>query len=132
MSLTGVNDLGEVDLIAQVTTSGYDASGLYDVNNFDWWFTDADLGGSGYWSVESNGRGDLQFPYLQTWAGSQIGSLDLTFYTVDESTAVFIETDPYQTATGLFLLQGATGSGVPHRSRFVPTTMTSSAHATLR
>ena len=132
LNLTGVNDLGEVDLIAQFTTSGYEASGLYDANNFGWWLTDVQLGSGGNWSVENNGRGNLQFPYLQTWAGSQIGTLDLTFYTVDESTAVFIETDPYQIATGLYVLQGAASSGVPQRSRFVPTTAKYSAHAALR
>ena len=132
LNLTGVNSLGEVDLIAQFTTNGSEASGLYDVNNFGWPLEDANLGDSGYWSVESNGRGDLQFPYLQTADNSEIGALDLTFYVVDAATAVFIETDPDQTATGLFLQQSASDTATPARSRFVPMTAAPTARTSLR
>ena len=108
-------------MIAQFTANGGYPSGLYDVDNFGWLLEDASLGSNGYWSVGSNGRGDLQFPYLQTTSNSDIGSLDLTFYVLDPSSAVFIETDPYQTATGLFLQQNAAAAPMTAaKSRFVP------------
>jgi len=58
LNLTGGNGNGEVDLVAQLTTSSGAVSGLYDVNNFGLGLTDASLGGSGTYSPSSNGRYD--------------------------------------------------------------------------
>jgi hypothetical protein len=54
LNLTGLNDRGETDLIAQFTTSEDDLSGLYDVNNLDWLLFDASLGSGGTYSVGAN------------------------------------------------------------------------------
>jgi hypothetical protein len=119
LNLTGVNYDGEVDLIAQITTSGSVASGLYDVNNFGFGVTDASLGANGAWSVSSNGRGTLQFPAMQTTGNSDIAALDLTLYVVDESTAVVLETDSGQSATGVLVLQSGTSGATPDRAHFM-------------
>jgi hypothetical protein len=132
LNLSGANTLGEVDLIAQFTTNANTASGLYDVDNFGWLLTDADLGIDGSWPKESNSRGFLEFPYLQTSYNSEIASLNLTYYVVDPSSAIFIETDPDQTATGVFLLQNASDLSTPARSRFVPLAPASSAPSLTR
>jgi hypothetical protein len=120
LNLSGLNDRGEVDLIAQFTTSNGTTSGLYDVNNLDWLISDFSLGSNATYSVGSNGRGTAQFPYLQTDANSLISELDLTFYVVDSSDVVFIETDGNQLATGVLQAQNAGGeSGAsPSRTMF--------------
>jgi hypothetical protein len=94
-------------------------SGLYDVNNFGSLLSDASLG-SGSYSVSSNGRGTVQFPTLQTGGSSFIGALNLTYYVIDGSTALFIETDDNQSATGTLALQGASGGAPAVLSRFTP------------
>ena len=119
LNLTGVNYDGEVDLIAQLTTNGSAASGLYDVNNFGFGVTDASLGTNGAWSVGSNGRGTMQFPALQTTGNSDIFALGLAFYVVDESTAVVLETDSSQSATGVLVLQSVLNGATPARAHFM-------------
>ena len=119
LNLTGSNINGEVDLIAQLTTNGGSVSGLYDVNNFGYGLTDASLGGGGVYSVGPNGRGTLQFPGLQANNNSFIGALNLTFYVVDSSTAVILETDPQQSATGVLMLQSGAGSATPGQAHFM-------------
>lgn len=64
LNLSDINSNGEVDLIAEFTTSGTTTSGLYDVNNFGSLISDYGLGNGNY-SVSSNGRGTAQFPSLQ-------------------------------------------------------------------
>jgi hypothetical protein len=108
LNLSGANGNGEVDMIAEFTATGNSMSGLYDVNNFGSLISDYSLG-TGSYSVSSNGRGTASFPNLQTGGNSIIGSLNLTFYVVNNSTVVFIETDGNQLATGTFQLQNASG-----------------------
>ena len=104
LNLSGANGDGEVDWIAEFTTSGNTMNGLYDANNLGYLITDARLG-TGTYSVASNGRGTTSFPALQTNGNSFISALNLTFYVVDSSTAVFLETDPGQLSIGAFELQ---------------------------
>jgi hypothetical protein len=63
--------------------------------------------------VGSNGRGTISFPSLQTNGNSWIGALDLTFYTLSNSTAVFLETDGNQISTGELQMQDSTSSDEP-------------------
>jgi len=46
--------------------------------------------------LRSNGSGTPSFPELQTSGNSMIGAFDLDFYVVDDSTAIFVETDGNQ------------------------------------
>lgn len=110
LNLSGANSGGETDLIAQFTTSGDAMSGIYDANNLGLLISDASLGSSGTYSAGPNGTGTAQFPYLQTTGDSLIGALDFTYYVVDDSSAILLETDPGQTATGVLLLQGGSSS----------------------
>jgi hypothetical protein len=120
LNLSGSNRNGEADWIAQFTTSGSELNGLYDANNFGYLASDLSLGNASY-SVGSNGRGTVSFPGLQTNGNTFISALDLAFYVVDTSTAVFIETDGGQVATGVFQLQTSSGgsSSAQTRSAFM-------------
>jgi hypothetical protein len=104
----------EVDMIAEFTaTSTSDVTGLYDVNNSGVLISDYNLNASNNasYSINSNGQGTLQFPSLQTNDNSIIGALGLTFYTVDGSNNIFLETDTGgQFTTGSFQLQNASGT----------------------
>jgi hypothetical protein len=106
LNLSGDNGNGEVDSIAEFTTSGNALNGLYDANNLGYLVSDANLG-AGTYSVASNGRGTASFPSLQTNGNSFINALNLTFYVLDSSTVVFLETDPNQLSIGSFQLQNA-------------------------
>jgi hypothetical protein len=135
LNLTGLNVRGEVDLIAQTTTSAGGLSGLYDVNNLDWLISDFNLGNGATYSVGSNGRGTAQFPYLQTDNNSFISDLNLTLYVVDSSNAVLIETDTNQLATGTLQLQnavGESGAAPSHVMLAQPTFSAMSKHNTMR
>ena len=110
LNLSGGNDGGEVDMIAELTPSGADPSGIYDANNLGLSIFDASLGASAY-TASANGTGTIQFPDLQTTDNSYIGALDLTYFVIDGLSAVFLETDSDQAATGTLLLQ--TGSSTP-------------------
>lgn len=113
LNLSGANSDGEADLIAQFTTSGSTMSGIYDANNLGLLVLDASLGPNAAYSAGASGTGAAQFPQLQTTGNSYIGALDFTYYPVDDSSAIFLETDSGQTATGVLLLQGASsGPGV--------------------
>ena len=106
LNLTGANDNGEVDGIAQfVATNG--ESGIYDMNNQGATVFDQSLGGNTSYSASSNGRGTAAFPNLQTNSNSVIGALNLTFYVVNSSTVAFIETDGTQLAIGSFQVQSS-------------------------
>jgi hypothetical protein len=112
LNLSGVNGNGEVDSIAEFTTSGSVMNGLYDTNNLGYLVSDASLG-TGTYSLNSNGRGTASFPSLQTNGNSFIPALNLTFYVLDNSTVVFLETDATQLSIGSFQLQTASsGSSV--------------------
>lgn len=112
LNLTGANAAGEADMIAEFTTSGDSASGIYDVNNLGFLVFDASLGGEGVYSGSANGTGTMQFPYLQTTGNSYIGALDLDYFVIDGSSAILLETDSYQTAAGSLILQNGS-SGAP-------------------
>ena len=112
LNLSGANTFGETDWIAEFTSSGNGASGLYDANNSGSLISGYSLGSGGSYTVGPNGRGTMQFPGLQINGSSIIPALNLTFYVLDSSTAVFIETDGNQLATGAFQAQDATNSPV--------------------
>jgi hypothetical protein len=69
--------------------------------------------------VASNGRGTLSFPDLQTNGNSMIGSLNMAFYVVDNSTVVFLETDTNQVSTGAFELQNSSSVVSPNQARIM-------------
>lgn len=106
LNLSGSNGNGEVDTIAEFTATANAMTGLYDANNSGMLVSDANLGAGSY-SIASNGRGTASFPDLQITGNSMIGSLKYTFYVVDASTAVFLETDAGQLSLGAFELQNA-------------------------
>ncbi|MHB8813318.1 MAG: hypothetical protein ACYDAE_08620 [Steroidobacteraceae bacterium] len=116
LNLSGGNQAGEVDMIGQLTITGSSASGIYDVNNLGLLITDASLGSGSLGSASANGSGTIQFPSLQTTNNSYINTLSLTYFVVDQSSAVFLETDSGQTATGTLLLQN--GSAAPPPALF--------------
>jgi len=130
LNLSGANPDGEADLIAEFTTNGGNMSGLYDVNNAGFLISDLGLG-TGTYSSSSNGRGTVQFPGLQTNGNSMISTLNFTFYVVDSSNVVFVETDAGQLATGVFQLQNASGDSSAARSHFVVMQSRPSAHKAL-
>jgi len=109
LNLSGENSNGETDWIAQFNATSTSLSGLYDANNLGTLISDHSLG-TGSYSIASNGRGTASFPSLQTNGNSLIGELSLTFYTVNSSTVVFIETDSNQLGAGSFQLQNASSS----------------------
>ncbi|MGB7352629.1 MAG: hypothetical protein WBD06_02945, partial [Acidobacteriaceae bacterium] len=137
LNLSGVNGNGEVDMIAEFATNGDSMTGLYDVNNSGMLVSDLNLG-SGTYSVSSNGRGTLSFPDIQTNGDSMIGALNLTFYVVNSSTVIFLETDGNQVSTGTFQAQNASAEpassafGTAARSPFVVMRTMPSVHGALR
>jgi hypothetical protein len=123
LNLSGANTFGEADWIAEFTASGNVVSGLYDANNSGSLISGYSLGSGGSYTVGPNGRGTMQFPGLQMNGSSIIPALNLTFYVLDSSTAVFIETDGNQLATGAFQAQDATNSpvaGLAHATSMRP------------
>jgi hypothetical protein len=137
LNLSGVNGNGEADMIAEFTTNGNNMTGLYDANNSGMLVSDLSLG-SGTYSISPNGRGTLSFPGLQTTGNSMIGALNLTFYVVDSSTVVFLETDGNQVSTGTFQAQNVSGEsassafGAAVRSPFVVVRAVPSVHGAVR
>jgi hypothetical protein len=111
LNLSGANSDGEADMIAEFTTSGSAMSGIYDANNLGLLVLGASLGPSGLYSAAASGTGTAQFPQLQTTGNSSLGALNFTYYVVDDSAAILLETDPDQTATGILLMQG--GASIP-------------------
>ncbi len=151
LNLTGAavveNDEGEesseeVDMIAEFTaTSSSDVTGLYDVNNSGALISDYNLntGSNASYSVSSNGQGTLQFPSLQTNSSlSLIGDLGVTFYTVDGTNNIFLETDTSgQFSVGSFQLQNASGSSakaamLPHFAMVHPSSKAAKARQNLK
>lgn len=116
LNLSGANTGGAVDWIAEFVASDNNLTGLYDANNLGALVTDSNLGGGSY-AVSPNGRGTAQFPSLQTGTGSVISALDFTFYVVNSSTTVLIETDGMQVATGAFELQSASSAALTGQAR---------------
>lgn len=112
LNLSGANSDGEADTIAQFNTSGGAMSGIYDANSLGLLIFDASLGPNGVYAAAASGTGTAQFPNLQTTKNSYIGALDFTYFVVDDSSAILLETDPGQTATGVLLLQGGSSPAV--------------------
>lgn len=137
LNLSGVNGNGEVDMTAEFSTNGDSMTGLYDVNNSGMLVSDLSLG-TGTYSVSSNGRGTLSFPDIQTNGDSMIGALNLTFYIVNSSTVIFLETDGNQVSTGTFQAQNASAApassafGAAARSPFVVMRTMPFVHGALR
>jgi hypothetical protein len=132
LNLSGVNGNGEVDLISEFSTNTTNnMAGLYDVNNFGWTMSGFNLG-SGSYSIDSNGRGTASFPQLQTSGNSMIGALNLAFYVIDDSTAVFVETDGNQLATGTFENQTPTATSAALKSHFALIRPKETLHTALR
>ncbi len=114
LNLSGDNRWGEADMIAEFTATSDDMTGLYDVNNSGALVSDQQFGTSNSstsdtYSVGTSGRGTAQIP-LQTTNNSILGTLDLTFYTIDGSNFIFIETDSNQVSTGVFEQQNSSSS----------------------
>ncbi|MFZ0759910.1 MAG: hypothetical protein WAM69_08185 [Candidatus Sulfotelmatobacter sp.] len=131
----GLLEWSEVDLIAQFSTnSSGGMTGLYDANNSATGLvSDASLG-TGTYANDSNGdgRGTASFPSLQANNNtSVIDTLSFTYYTVNSSTLVFIETDGAQVATGTLELQSASSSSAvrPHLAVLHPVVR---AHGSLK
>ena len=111
LNLSGANSDGEADLIAEFATSGSAMSGLYDANNLGLLVVGASLGQDAVYAAAASGTGTAQFPQLQTTGNSYIDALDFTYYVIDGSSAILLETDSGQTGTGIVLQQG--GSAAP-------------------
>jgi hypothetical protein len=136
LNLSGVNGNGEVDSIAQFTTSGSAMSGLYDANNLGYLVTGANLG-TGSYSINSSGRGSFSFPSLQVNANSYIPALNATLYVLDSSSALLLETDSSQLSTGTIQLQNpSNGSSTAQlsaaRPRFSVVNPMLAAHGSIR
>jgi hypothetical protein len=116
LNLSGVNSGGEADMIAEFSTADGAMSGIYDANNLGLAVSDASLGPNGVYSGGASGSGSAQFPQLQTTGNSYLGALDFTYYVIDGSAAILLETDPAQTGTGVLLQQG--GSPGPASTLF--------------
>jgi hypothetical protein len=118
LNLSGVDESSsgssEVDMIAEFSTdTGGDVSGLYDVNNEGLLISGYSLGNGATYTNNSNGRGTIAFPNLETnSSNSFVSSIGLTYYAVNSSTAIFIENDSTgQVATGIIELQSSTSGG---------------------
>ncbi|WP_035351914.1 hypothetical protein [Edaphobacter aggregans] len=62
LNLSGVNNNGESDWISEFTATSNNMTGLYDANNFGFIASDLNLG-TGNYSLNSNGRGTMSFPW---------------------------------------------------------------------
>lgn len=109
LNLTGTNG-AEVDDIAEFTASSAanspNMTGILDENDLGNPFPPVALSGTYTPDSPATGRGMVAVPNLNT----NIGTLNLEYYTVDGSTAVFIDVDQSQVAVGTFLLQDAASS----------------------
>ncbi|MFZ0952161.1 MAG: hypothetical protein WAN17_07840 [Candidatus Sulfotelmatobacter sp.] len=144
LNLTGSNDApGEADMIAEfvTTSSGGFSSGLYDTNNLglspNGLVSDLSLGSStGTYSNDSNGdgRGTVSFPnpQINNNSLSDFASFTFTFYTINSSSIVFIETDADQLGLGTLQLQNASGSAGVMQPAFSMVPPAVRAHGALR
>jgi hypothetical protein len=110
LNLSGANSGGEADMIAEFATSGSTVGGIYDANNLGLLILGASLGPDGVYAAAAGGTGTAQFPQLQTTNNSYIGDFDFTYYVVDGSSAILLQTDSDQTGTGVMLQQGGSSS----------------------
>jgi hypothetical protein len=138
LNLSGANGDGEVDMIAEFVTnsSGGFSSGLYDVNNAGSLISNAQLNGSNNtpptYANNSNGRGTISFPALQTNNNFVVDELSFIFYAVNDSTLVFMENDTDQGSVGVLQLQSGSGAGGAIRPAFSVVRPIVPAHGALR
>jgi hypothetical protein len=138
LNLSGANGDGEVDMIAEFVTnsSGGFSSGLYDVNNAGSLISNAQLNGSNNtpptYANNSNGRGTISFPALQTNNNFVVDELSFIFYAVNDSTLVFMENDTDQGSVGVLQLQSSSGAGGAIRPAFSVVRPVVPAHGALR
>jgi hypothetical protein len=105
-----VDNVVELDEIAQFTTTSTGLSGLLDENDFGVGEAVSNVGGS--YTVNSNGTGSATI-------GN--GLQEVFFYAADNSTVLFISVDPNQAALGVFEAQTApSGNASAARPRTVP------------
>jgi hypothetical protein len=137
LNLSGVNsdgagDVGEVDDIAQFNATATAApainlTGVLDENGIiDGPLSPASLNGTYTPDSPATGRGSIIVPNIAT----VIGTLDLEYYVVNSSTAVFIDGDQEQVAVGTFEAQSTSGSAVGAQSRISMARLAVRPHAT--
>ena len=116
LNLTGANNGGEVDDIAEFTagSGGTLSNGIIDENdqnvpNGDVLAFKQDLGPGGTYTFDSpaTGRGVLSYPSTNA---TFIGTLNLFYYVANSSTVIFIDADSTQAGVGVFQLQNASAS----------------------
>lgn len=105
MSLSGTNGL-EVDDIAEFTAGTSNITGIIDENDLRAPLAPVALTGTYTPDSPADGRGSISVPSAKTF----IGTLNLEYYVIDSSTALFIEGDQSQVAVGLFQLQNTASS----------------------
>jgi hypothetical protein len=129
----GVGDVGEVDDIAQfnATTTAAPAvnmTGVLDENGIlSGPLSPASLSGTYAPDSPATGRGSITVPTIAT----EIGILDLEYYVVNSSTAVFIDGDQEQVAVGTFEAQSSSSSAVAAQSRISMVRLAVRPHATV-
>jgi len=110
LNLTGSNSNGEVDDIAQFNasspTSTPNMTGILDENDLGGPLQPLSLSGTYTPDSPATGRGSIAVPSIKTFNGT----LNLEYYVVDASTAVFIDGDSGQAGVGTFLVQSASSS----------------------
>jgi hypothetical protein len=127
LNLSGVNlsAASEVDDIAEfATVSGGTITGIIDENSTaDGPATFGAALTNGAYLAPTGGRGQLSATAGTSSNNTTLNTgFDLTFYVADGTTFPFIETDSGQVASGVFVLQSASGStsAAAHPNMFVP------------
>jgi hypothetical protein len=133
---TGDDSFAEADMIAEFTTTSTNLTGLYDINYAGATASDLYFGSSsnpGTYSSPSGGRGTASIP-LQTNNTATLSALGITYYTVDNATVAFIESDTSgQVTAGSFEEQNASSAStaaaaLPHFSMVHPAKGALKAH----
>jgi hypothetical protein len=128
-NLTGENSDGEVDDIAEFDVSGTaspatNMSGTLDENTLGTDLVSVGLDATYTPDGNGDGRGLITAPTIGT-LGTDVGELNLAYYVVNSSTAVFIDVDSTtldagQTGIGTFQAQSSSASAaVAHRAVFM-------------
>jgi hypothetical protein len=137
LNLSGANsdgegDVGEVDDIAQFNATAtaspaINMTGVLDDNSLlGGPFSPASLSGTYTPDSPATGRGSITVPTIATF----IGTLNLEYYVVNSSTAVFIDGDQEQVAVGTFEAQSTSGSAAAAQSRISMVRLAVRPHAT--
>ncbi len=136
LNLSGANsdgvNLGEVDDIAQFNATATAApatnmTGVLDENTIlSGPLSPASLSATYAPDSPATGRGSIIVPNIATF----IGTLDLEYYVVNSSTAVFIDGDQEQVAVGTFEAQSTSGAAAAAQSRISMVRLAVRPHAT--